>query len=105
MSNVKIKKKVIKEPDNTGGNRDERGRFKPGMSGNPAGKPPGSISLTARIKKELEKIPEGQKITYLDALVKQILKKAIADGDQQMIRLIWNYLDGIPSQTQDSKKE
>lgn len=101
---------MIKNPDNTGEiqvvkRRDEKGRFKPGMSGNPAGKPPGSISLTTKLKKELEKMPQGQKITYLDALVKQILKKAIVDGDQQMIKLIWNYLDGAPPQIQNSKEE
>lgn len=93
------KEEISKEPDNTGKIRDKQGRFKPGVSGNPNGKPPGSISITAKIKKELETIPEGQKITYLDALVKKILKKAIADEDHQMIKTIWEHIDGSPRQT------
>lgn len=33
---------IVNEPESTGLNRDERGRFPPGVSGNPAGRPKGS---------------------------------------------------------------
>ena len=79
-------------------NKTGKGGFKKGQSGNPQGRPQGSISIIARIKKELTKIPSGQKITYVEILVKQILKKAIIDGDKEMIKLIWNYVDGMPKQ-------
>jgi hypothetical protein len=63
------------------------------------GRPKGSVSITSAIKKELEKCPEGQdKATYLDLLVKRIMKKAIMEGDQQTIKQIWNYVDGLPKQ-------
>ena len=72
--------------------------FQPGQSGNPNGRPKGAgISITTAIKRELEKKPEGQdKSTYLDLLVKRIMKKAIQDGDQQTIKQVWNYVDGLP---------
>jgi hypothetical protein len=74
------------------------------IEGNPGGgRPKGSgISITTAIKRELEKRPEGQdKSTYLDLLVKRIMKKAIQEGDQQTIKQIWNYVDGMPQQNVD----
>jgi hypothetical protein len=66
---------------------------------NREGRPKGAgISITTAIKKELEKIPEGQKETYLNLLVKKILRKAIIEGDQQTIKQVWNYVDGMPRQ-------
>ncbi len=38
-------------------------RFKKGESGNPNGRPKGTISITTEIKKKLEQIPKGQKKT------------------------------------------
>jgi len=74
--------------------------FKPGQSGNPNGRPKGSgISITTAIKKELEKVPKGQTATYLELIVKRILKNAIEDGDQNAIKQIWNYIDGMPKQS------
>ena len=70
---------------------------------NREGRPKGSgISITTAIKRELEKKPEGaDKSTYLDLLVKRIMKKAIQEGDQQTIKQIWNYVDGLPHQSLD----
>jgi len=94
-----------KKPDKTGKNRvkrDEKGRFVEGESGNPEGRTKGSLSITAKIKEELEKCPPSQdKRTYLELLVKRILNKAIVEGDTQMIRQIWNYIDGLPKESLD----
>ena len=79
-------------------NKSGKGQFKKGRSGNPQGRPQGSISIISIIKRELKKIPAGQKITYLEILVKQILKMAIIEGNKDMIKLIWNYVDGMPKQ-------
>lgn len=87
---------MIKLPENTGDIRDERGRFKPGMSGNPVGKPAGALSITAEIKKRLQEVPEGQQKSYLELLVNRILKQAVVDGNEQMIKQIWSYVDGTP---------
>jgi hypothetical protein len=69
-----------------------------GVSGNPDGRPKGSISITTELKKELEKIPEGQRMTYLEAFIKKVLKKAIVDEDPQMMKTLWSYIDGMPKQ-------
>ncbi len=76
----------------------EETQFKPGESGNPNGRPPG-LSITALVRAELEKVPEGQKEKAKTLLVQRILKKAIADGDTKMIEKIWGYVDGLPPQT------
>jgi hypothetical protein len=72
--------------------------FVKGQSGNPAGKPKGTRSFTTKVREALEKIAEGKDYTYEEAFIKSILKKGIIDGDSAIIRLIWNYLDGMPVQ-------
>jgi len=78
----------------------ETGKFKEGNPG--GGRPKGSgISITTELKRKLKECPEGQKSTYLQLLIQRIVKQAIQDGDQQMIKNIWNYVDGLPKQTID----
>ena len=84
------------KPVNACKNRSSDGKFAPGRSGNPKGRPKGSLSITAVIKKKLEEVPEGEKSTYLELLVEQILQRAIIEGDYQMIKQVWNYVDGTP---------
>jgi len=90
--------------ENTEINRipDEKGRmvFPPGVSGNPAGRPKDSFSLISMLKAELQKCPEGEdKKTYADLLIKRIMKKTISDGDDQQIKNILQYVEGMPKQT------
>jgi hypothetical protein len=80
--------------------------FKPGESGNPNGRPMGVKNFTTKIRDALLKIAvddEGKKTdyTYEQALVKTVLEKAIKGKDPNMIKLMWNYLDGMPSQQID----
>lgn len=74
----------------------EEHRWEKGQSGNPAGRPPGSVSITAEIKKKLQEIPDGQQKSYLELLINRILKQAVVDGNEQMIKQIWSYIDGTP---------
>lgn len=91
--------KQQKSPKKTGDKQKKDTRFQPGQSGNPNGRPPGTYSLLTILKNELQKCPEGQdKKTYGDLIVKRMLKEAIEKGDQQQIKLIWNYLEGMPRQ-------
>jgi len=92
---------TIKSPDITGQKQGKSGppeefRWKKGESGNPAGRPVGSVSITAEIKKKLQEIPDGQQKSYLELLINRILKQAVVDGNEQMIKQIWNYIDGPP---------
>lgn len=93
---------INKSPDDTGKKQEKRGdietRFKKGQSGNPKGRPPGSVSITTEIKKRLQEMPDGQKKTYLELLINRILKLGVVDGNEQMIKVIWNYVDGMPNQ-------
>lgn len=79
--------------------REPNGQLKKGVILNPEGRPKGSKNFTTKVKEALEKIAnvEGKEVSYEEALVQKILKLAIIDGDQQMIKLIWNYLDGMPT--------
>lgn len=91
-------------PDKTGENRDNMGRFRPGMSGNPTGRPAGAISITAEIKKKLQEVPDGQQKSYLELLVHRIIKQAVVDGNEQMIKQIWYSIDGTPRQQAENSE-
>lgn len=82
------------------GIRDEKGRFVPGVSGNPNGRTKG-VSITEAIREELMKYPVDSKQTFLQAIVNKIFVKAINDGDVTMLKAIWNYIDGMPKQATD----
>lgn len=77
------------------------GTFPPGVSGNPAGRPMGSKSFTTKVKEALEHIGDGNAVSYEEALIKKILHKAIVEGNEQMIKLMWNYIDGMPVQSNE----
>jgi hypothetical protein len=68
---------MVRKPENTG--RKQAGRFKPGRSGNPAGKPKGARNKATLV---LEAILDGD--------APELMRTAVAmakTGDQQMMRL------------------
>ncbi len=78
-------------------------QFQKGQSGNPAGKPKGTRHLTTRIKEALLSVcDEKRGVTYEDLLVRKILDKAINEGNEQLIKLIWGYVDGSVLKTENS---
>lgn len=101
---------MTKKTDNSGKNQGKVGRgkppkeyqFKPGQSGNPKGKPLGTISVVAALKRKLEEIKKDTsnkaKRTYLELLIETIFEKALSDKDVVMIRDIINRIDGMPTQ-------
>lgn len=86
--------------------RDEKGLWLPGTSPNPAGRPAGSISITALVASELDKVPElkgkdgrdvnPEKKKWIQLFVDRMMAQAIATGDRTTQRMIWNYIDGLP---------
>jgi len=77
-------------------------RFKKGQSGNPSGRPKDSFSLITLLKQELQKCPEGEnKKTYAKIMVKKMIDEAMRKGDDQKLKLIFNYCEGLPKQTVD----
>lgn len=76
-----------------------------GESGNPKGKPKGTYStlnLTVLLKKKLEECPKGDKKTYGELFISKLLHKALVEGDVQSLKIIINYVDGLPKQTIDT---
>jgi hypothetical protein len=67
-------------------------QFKPGVSGNPKGRPKGSISIKDLVRKHLENNPED---------LKEFVSHFIKDNRE----LAWQMLEGRPSQDLTSKGE
>ena len=61
---------------------------------NREGRPVGSVSIVAELKKKLEEIPEGEKKTYLEKIVKVYLDKALNDKDTKILTDIIDRIDG-----------
>lgn len=60
-------------------------QFKPGVSGNPAGKPVGTLSIKARVRAALEKDPEA-------------MEKFVKHFTHKNRELAWQMLEGKPKQ-------
>ncbi len=71
-------------------NRDYQGRFPPGVSGNPNGRPLKGHSITDTIRRMMDSRPEIK-----DALATKALEMALG-GDLPALRVIWTYLEGVP---------
>jgi len=72
--------------------------FPPGISGNPKGRPKDSISLTSAIKRRLRELTPDGKREAIEMLADNIIQDAL-DSSDNMRKLIWNYIDGLPKQS------
>jgi len=79
----------------------EKNKWKKGQSGNPSGRPPGSVSIVEGIKRKLLEIEPGNKKTYLELFLTKLFLKAIKEGNEQLMKDIINRVDGMPKQTTD----
>lgn len=75
------------KPEKTGIIRDEKGRFPPGVSGNPEGKPKGTLSFMTRIKQFLMQNPEK-----FEELCQYYIE------NKRMRELLLKMVDGQPKQ-------
>lgn len=78
--------------------------IKKGEVRNPTGRPKGTLSLTNQVKEILKEVAEtkdkdGKKVLMTKAkmLGISIVTRAIK-GNDNMSKLVWNYLDGMPTQ-------
>lgn len=70
--------------------------WKPGESGNPNGRPPKGYSITEMMKEMLNEQPEIKK-----GIGQRIAKKAL-EGDPAAIKMLWQYMDGMPLQKNET---
>ena len=68
----------------------------PFARGNP-GKPVGARHLTTRLLEAITKVSDDQGSPYDIQLLKTLIEKA-KQGDMQAMKLIFNYVDGMPVQ-------
>lgn len=73
--------------------------FQKGVSGNPNGRPVGSVSIVEGIKRKLLEVEPVNKKTYLELFLNTYFKNAIKEGDATLIRDMINRIDGMPKQT------
>lgn len=83
-------------------NNDYSKRAKGGFQDNPQninrkGRPKG-ISITDMVKEALEEVEPKTGKHWKDLIIKRILLKATNEGDTQMLKAIWAYIDGLPQQ-------
>ncbi len=93
---------------NAGHKNVEAHKFKPGQSGNPAGRVPGSKNLSTILAKYLENdvTTEGLdgieiKVSAADAVVLKLIRRAVKKGDYRAIREIFDRLEGRTKQSVD----
>ena len=80
--------------------RDEKGQWKPGESGNLKGRP--VFSIVSKIKAKLQGVPEGEKEALLDIMIDEYIatvrKTGLADIDGVAMRDLMDRFDGKPKQ-------
>ena len=72
--------------------------FKKGQSGNPNGRPVGSVSIVEGIRRKLLEIEPNNKKTYLELFLSKLFLKAIKEGNEQLMKDMINRVDGMPKQ-------
>jgi len=70
---------------------------------NRAGRPKKGLTLTDLMAEYLERPVDGGDgvLTYKDAFVRKVFNLAMGEGDTTALKLIINYIDGMPAQKMD----
>jgi hypothetical protein len=82
-------------PEKQAGIRNGKGQFRPGVSGNPAGRPPTDLSVTAWVKR-LAETTDTSGMSYAERVGRAVYEAAIA-GDMRAAKLILDRLEPVPS--------
>lgn len=97
METEKTEQNSIKEParvNAAGIPVEEDGKFTKGVSGNPNGRPKGTVSIVEAMRRKLKEKVEGDKRTYLEFIVDKIFVKALVDGSERVLLDIVDRIDG-----------
>jgi hypothetical protein len=85
--------------------RDDTGKFLEGVSGNPAGRPPGTRNKLVSIKQKLElAVREGMSKDKLVRIINKMADMAI-DGDVKAARLIFDKFISSASSSEDTEDQ
>jgi len=82
-------------PDRSGFNRDERGRFKPGCSGNPIGRPKNRFQIPDILRRIAEEHIEirGERMSKLEAMLRSTFIRAIK-GEHSAVQFVADRMEG-----------
>lgn len=82
-------------PDKQANNRTPNGQFIAGSSGNPKGRPCKEQSLAFLMAELLNYTQDGESKSNKEKFIEKVYEMAI-NGDHTAIKLVWNYIDGMP---------
>ncbi len=88
-----LDEQVVNKMNETG-----KGGFQPGQSGNPTGRPKGTLSLLGIIKRILAETEEGQQRTRAEQVIRAYIADALEQKDGIAIRDLIDRIDGRPMQ-------
>lgn len=71
------------------------GKFLPGNPG--GGRPIGVKNFTTKIREAIEVVAEGKEDNEEKEIIRKIIELA-KEGNPIILKLLWNYFDGMPTQ-------
>lgn len=74
--------------------------FPKGVSGNPEGRPVGSLSLITLLKQRLELVGPDQKRTIAEHFIDNVMQDAL-EGNEVARKIVFQYIEGMPKQNVD----
>jgi len=86
--------------------RNRRGQFKPGVSGNPSGRPAGRVSIVEAMRRlAAQPWPKGRDGETVADRIAQLVVMGAAAGDARMIALCLDRLDGKPAPAPEEPRD